>query len=280
MKSILGIDVGGSMTKVVSLTNGIFQKPMFISANDPITSFYGAFGKYLSNNNLSLENIEKIVVTGVGSSYIGDSVYGLKCVKASEFECVARGGIYLAGINECVVVSMGTGTANVYVKKENDDVIVEYLGGTGVGGGTILGLSNKLIGINSFDNIVELAEQGNLENVDLRIHDLYKENSSVKPSLSDDLTAANFGKLSDFATNSDIALGIMNMVYESIGMTSMFASKMKGTNNVVLTGNLSVTSVARKTYDFINKNFDINFIIPDNSQFATSMGAALYGLKK
>lgn len=280
MKSILGIDVGGSTTKVVSYTNSKLNKPMLIKADDPMTSFYGGLGKYLNENSLSLNDIDKIVVTGVGSSHINNQVYGLNCVKVSEFECIGLGGIYLAGnVNECVVVSMGTGTANVYCNNQDpNNVKIEYLGGTGVGGGTVIGLSSKFLGVNTFEHIVQLAENGNLNNVDLIIKDMYKSNTTEQ-RLSDDLTAANFGKLSDLATNSDIALGILNMVYETIGMTSLFAARTKGTNNLVLTGNLSNTKLAKSTFEKFNKIFKTNFIIPNDSQFATSIGAALYGSK-
>ena len=49
-KTVLGIDVGGSTTKIVGFReneNGReLISPQFVRANDPITSIYGAFGKF------------------------------------------------------------------------------------------------------------------------------------------------------------------------------------------------------------------------------------------
>ena len=47
MGIVIGIDVGGSTTKIVGINKGQIQSPMFITATDPVTSLFGAFGKYI-----------------------------------------------------------------------------------------------------------------------------------------------------------------------------------------------------------------------------------------
>ena len=273
MKTIIGIDVGGSTTKIVAAKNNTLLNPILVSANDPITSIYGAFGKFTNENSLELGDVDKVVITGVGASYVDKPIYGLKCESVSEFECFGRGGLYLSGLDEAIVVSMGTGTANVYSKRVGDKITNEYLGGTGVGGGTMVGLSKKMLNMDNVEHILELAEEGNLDNVDLKVKDIYKH---VKDnSLPQNLTASNFGKLSDVATDSDVALAIINMIFETAAMLAVFASRMKNTKNVVLTGNLSNFKLAKVIFPELGKLFDTNFIIPDNSQFATAIGAAL-----
>jgi len=273
MRTIIGIDVGGSTTKIVAAKNNTLLNPILVSANDPITSIYGAFGKFTNENSLELSDVNKVVITGVGASYVDKPIYGLKCESVSEFECFGRGGLYLSGLDEAIVVSMGTGTANVYSKKVGDKIVNEYLGGTGVGGGTMVGLSKKMLNMDNVEHILELAEDGNLDNVDLKVKDIYKH---IKDnSLPQNLTASNFGKLSDVATDSDVALAIINMIFETAAMLAVFASRMKNTKNVVLTGNLSNFKLAKTIFPELGKLFDTNFIIPDNSQFATAIGAAL-----
>ena len=66
-----------------------------------------------------------------------DSIYGLKTIRVEEFTANAKGGLYLSGLDRAIIVSMGTGTAYVYADAQSS----EYLGGTGVGGGTLVGLS-------------------------------------------------------------------------------------------------------------------------------------------
>lgn len=143
MKAIIGIDVGGSTTKIVASYKGKINFPQFVRAADPVTSVYGAFGKFTTQNGLELSDIEKVIITGVGSSYIKKPIYGLPLTKAVEFDCVGRGGLYLSGLSEAIVISMGTGTALVHAKKSSDGITTAYLGGTGVGGGTLIGLSKK-----------------------------------------------------------------------------------------------------------------------------------------
>lgn len=65
MGIVIGIDVGGSTTKIVGVEDKKIKNPMFVKATDPVTSLFGAFGKYIYDNNISLSNIEKVILTGV-----------------------------------------------------------------------------------------------------------------------------------------------------------------------------------------------------------------------
>ena len=47
MGIVIGIDVGISTTKIVGVRDMQVVSPMRITAADPVTSLYGAFGKYL-----------------------------------------------------------------------------------------------------------------------------------------------------------------------------------------------------------------------------------------
>ena len=89
----IGIDVGGSTTKIVGFTdNGTLIEPLFVKATDPVTSVYGALGKFTSENRLSLADIREIRVTGVGSTFLGNELYGRPCVHAGEFPSLGKGG--------------------------------------------------------------------------------------------------------------------------------------------------------------------------------------------
>ena len=69
----IGIDVGISTTKIVGLKDEKIISPLRIKATDPVTSLYGAFGKYLYDNKIDLADVEKVMLTGVGSSTSGCS---------------------------------------------------------------------------------------------------------------------------------------------------------------------------------------------------------------
>lgn len=282
MKTVIGIDVGGSTTKIVGFRyrdNGEREliAPQYVRATDPVTSIYGAFGKFTLENGLKLDKINKVMVTGAGASYMSEPIYSLDCVSEPEFECIGRGGLYLSGLNEAIVASLGTGTALIYAHKENGIVKTEYLGGTGVGGGTLIGLSRKMLGVDTIEHIEQLCEGGDLDKIDLRIKDI--STSHTYKGVSDDLTASNFGKLSDLANKHDIALGITNMVAETIGMMAIFAARNYKLKNIILTGNLTAIKPISEIFLNLSQIFDVNFIIPENSQFGTVIGAALGGEK-
>ena len=289
-KTVIGIDIGGSTTKIVGFH---FEKdkkpeliaPQFVRATDPVTSMYGAFGKFTDQNGLPLDQIDRVMMTGVGSSVSQNPIYGLPCRKVSEFTCVGLGGLYLSGLQEAIVVSMGTGTALIHAKAKHldesgapivsneQDTEIEYLGGTGVGGGTLIGLTKRLTGVATIEHIEQICRDGNIENVDLRVGDISRDSF---PNMNEKLTASNFGKVSDLATPSDIALGVANLVAETIFMMAIFAARSFGLKDIVLIGNLSTLPPVRRVFDELQEGFGVRFIIPENSQYGTVIGAALY----
>ena len=282
MGVVIGIDVGGSTTKIVGFRldekgNKTLIPPQLVTANDPITSTYGAFGKFTEENGIEMSEINKIMMTGVGSSFVKKDIFGLPCERVPEFNSIGKGALYLSGLDEALAVSLGTGTALVHAKSGEK---MNYLGGTGVGGGTLVGLSRLLLHAESMDHIIEYAESGDLENIDLKIKHMTE--SGTLSILSRDLTAANFGNVSDLATKEDIALGIMNMVFETVGMVSIFAAHQVKCENIILTGNLTQIGFCEKKFAEFNSmkdNYGVNFIIPENSQFGTVIGTALCGLE-
>jgi type II pantothenate kinase len=276
MSIIVGIDVGGSTTKIVGFDGNKLLSPLLVKANDPIASVYGAFGKFTSDNGINLSDIKKVMVTGVGSAFLGDNIYGIETVHVNEFLANGLGGLYLSKINEAVIVSMGTGTAYVYANSDTNEYA--HLGGTGVGGGTLVGLANKMLGIHSAQHVAELAQDGDLKNIDLRISDITQ--NDISPTLTGNATAANFGNVSDLATREDFALGLLNMVYETVAMMAIFSARMKNINDIVLIGNLSILPQAESIFDRLEKMFGINIIIPENSAYGTVIGAALEGLNQ
>ena len=269
---IVGIDIGGSMTKICGfrLKDKSLIKPFYIKASDQVSSLYGAFGKFTADNDIKLNEIKKIQITGVGSTFISNDLYGIPTNTVEEFKSIGRGGLYLSSLKEAIVVSMGTGTAIVMAGKDGKNI---YLGGTGVGGGTLNGLSKLMLNITQTANISKLAENGDIKNIDLQIGDITKKD--IIPGMPDYMTASNFGKVNDLATKSDIAMGILNMVFETIGMMSIFAARQFSVKDIVLTGNLTSIPQSEAIFTNLNKMFGVNFQSPEYARFGTVIGAAL-----
>lgn len=270
MSVTLGIDIGGSTTKIVGLrADGSTIAMHRVQAQDPITSLYGALGNFLFSNGLDLTDVERIALTGVGASYVDKDIYGIPTEKVQEFTAVGVGGLALSGLEKAVVVSMGTGTAFIWAEKGRQ---VRHLLGSGVGGGTLSGLCSRLCGTRQYDQIIKLAEQGDVTAIDLTVGDI-TQNSH--PSLPLDITAANFGNVEDHATAGDFAAGVINMVLQSIGTMAVLACRSCGCDTAVLTGFMSTLPQAPAVCDMLTGLHGIRFLIPQHSTYATSIGAAL-----
>lgn len=273
MGKVIGIDIGGSTTKIVGFDDKKMIDPLLVRANDPIASVYGAFGKFLNTHALTINDIDRIMITGVGASFINNRLFGIPTGKIDEFMAIGSGGLFLSNLSKAIIVSMGTGTA--LVKAENNKSV--HLGGTGVGGGTLLGLSNRMLNVRNFNELIEAASGGNLTHVDLTIGDISKEAMETLPS---ETTASNFGKISDLATKADLAMGIINLVFQTIGMVAVFNSRIDNIKDIVLTGNLTNVPQAENIFCQLSELYDVTFHTPQNAEFATAVGAARCFIEK
>ena len=274
MDVILGIDIGGSTTKIVGLdTKGTVLSMLRVRAEDQITSLYGALGNYLTTNHLSLKDVRRVVLTGVGASYVDGDIYGLPTCKVDEFSASGTGALALSGQSSAVVVTMGTGTAFLHAGPQG----VRHLCGSGIGGGTLGGLCHKLVGMERFGQIKLLAERGDLTQVDLTIADISK---TAADSLHPDMTAANFGNLAEDASPADLAAGVVNLVLQAIGTMTVLACQSCEANTVVVIGSMTTLTQAEANFQLFEKLYGIHYIIPENATFATAIGAGLYSLQK
>lgn len=273
MGVVIGIDVGGSTTKIVGIAGDRIQNPIFVRAGDPLTSLFGAFGKYIYDNNIDLAEVEKVVLTGVGSAYVDQPLYGLPTAKIDEFLANGLGAHYRIGLDRLLVVSMGTGTSFVRVEGER----IEHIGGLGIGGGTILGLSKLMLKTADFRQIVALAEVGSLDGIDLRIRDITPH---PLPGLPLDVTASIFGKVDTNARTEDIALGILHMVLQTVGQGAVFASMNSGIHDIVLIGNLTRLSQCEPIFSRLEDIYHVHFIVPKYAEYRTAIGAALGYIRK
>ena len=270
MGIVVGIDIGGSTTKIAGVEKGKMLKPVQISANNAIASLFGAFGKFLYDNHLNLDDIQQVNLTGVGCAGVEQPIYGLPTYKVDEFTANGVGGGYFAqGKAEFMVVSMGTGTSFVGVK----DGITTHLGGIGIGGGTIIGLSKLMLNTDDIDKIQELASGGKVGHIDLRVGDI---SDKPLPGLNLEVTASNFGKASSRATCEDKAAGIVHMVIESICQTAALISQGTNIKDFILIGALTNFPECECVCRMIKTMFpDLNFIVPEDGEYGTAIGTAL-----
>lgn len=268
-KIVIGIDVGISTTKIVGVNaDGVVISPIRIKATDPITSLYGAFGKYLHDNRVRLEDVEHVMLTGVGAAYIDEDIYGLLTSKSEEFVADGLGARYESKLDRMIVVSMGTGTS--LVKCEGDDI--RHIGGIGIGGGTLAGLSRIMLKTDDIKQIAALAMEGDITKINLLIGDI---SAHPLPGLPMSATASLFSNAKANATREDIAIGLIHMVLQSIGSGSILSSLGSGIKDFVMIGNLTLLPQCREVYSAMEKLYGVHFRIPKYSEFCTAIGAAL-----
>lgn len=274
MALVIGIDVGGSTTKIVGLRDGKVEAPMFITAADPITSLFGAFGKYLYDNHIPLEEIAQVMITGVGSSSVTTPIYGLPTTKVDEFQADGLGARFDSGLERLIVVSMGTGTTLVRVDGDG----IRHIGGISMGGGTLQGLSQLLLGTRHISEVVALAAQGDIDNINLTIGDISQNDLEGLPMHA---TASLFGKVRNAnASHADIAKGLICMVVETIGSCAVLSQSLSqspsdGIRDFVCIGNLTRLPECGEIFPIIEDLYGVRFHIPAHSQYCTALGAAL-----
>ncbi len=184
-----------------------------------------------------------------------------------EFEAIARGGLFLSQKSEGLVISLGTGTAMVSAYLQE----WQHVRGTGIGGGTFLGLGRALLGSDSFENLKNLTEKGDISRIDLSVGEIVGGDLG---GLSENATASHFAKYApEYSREEDIALGIARLVGQSIALLALEKAKNYNHNNIILGGKLTrlipVVQLIRETGEMFGKNI----ILPKHADILTAIGA-------
>lgn len=268
MGIVIGIDVGGSTTKIVGIEEGELRTPMLVRAADPVTSLFGALGKFLYAGGFGLEDVERVMLTGVGSASVGRELYGLPTGHVDEFRANGLGARFGTGLTRLMVVSMGTGSSFVRVA----DGEIRHIGGTAIGGGTMQGLARLLLQTNDIRRVSEMAARGDVRHVNLQIEDIC---NSPLPGLPSDATASAFGKAEADASPDDVAAGIVHLVLQGVGQCAALAATGTDIRDFVLIGNLARLPQCAEVFDGLAALHGCRFHIPPHAEFRTALGAAL-----
>ena len=277
MSIVIGIDVGISSTKILGIENGKrIKSPMCVKGvEDPEAALYGALGKYVSENGIDLNDIEHLMITGVGTKQVKSPIYELPTEFVDEFMANGLGARFDSGLDHIIVVSMGTGTSLVRV----DGNDISHIGGIGMGGGTLQGLSHLLLGTSNVQLVQEMTVRGIISQINLSIGDISPDGLN---ELTADATASLFAKANKTnPDNFDIAKGLVWMVLETIGSCAVLSQLNGGFKDFVLIGNLTRLEECKEVFPMMEKLYGVHFIIPKYAPYCTALGAAIsYGYQK
>jgi len=230
MVSAIGIDVGGTLTKVAYfdnqnyLTLEHFPSSNLRNVSNWIASFNESIQIGLTGGRA--EQLKTYLRTHENLHYL------------VEFDATVAGVRYQIDkdgfeFNQAIISNIGTGTSIHSMNGSSH----ERIGGTGIGGGTLLGLSGLLTGIHQFDDIVKASEKGSRANVDILVSDIYHGN---KMPIDGGLTASNFGdvglNMDASRSNEDLLAAIQGLVGEVISTLSIQAAQSENIEHIVYIG--------------------------------------------
>jgi type II pantothenate kinase len=207
----VGVDIGATLAKIAlrSPERGVEFRLEPAGALDRVAAL------------LAGARPARVGLTGGGAVELARRL-GPESLRVNEFAAWGAGAKALlegdggAPSDRYLLVSVGTGTSVMLA----DGMSVQRIGGTALGGGTLLGLGALLLGTRRFAELVELAASGDRRRVDLLVSDIYRPGEIA---LAGDLTAANFGKAglrvgAAGPARADVAHALMGLVAENVAL--------------------------------------------------------------
>ena len=225
-----------------------------------------------------ISNIGFLAVTGGKHLELGDYIDSTPIIHVNEIDAVGHGSMKLSGLSEeesTIIVSAGSGTACIHAHKG----IFTHCSGTGVGGGTVLGLSKLLLGTIDPEEIAALAEKGDESFVDLILEDVVSGPIGQLPS---DTTAVNFGKVSkeDIEySREDIAAGIVNLVGQTAARIATSVAMMFQATEIVVVGRAPSFAGLKNSLEQAASITGFTPHFPKNGEYASALGAMLVAEK-
>ena len=271
----ISIDFGITVTDILKRDQGVMSHQMTLSKEEPSLTL---LNKLLSDINFK-SDVNFLAVTGGKHLNIGDKIESTKVIHVNEIEAIGAGAMNLSGLSEknpTIIVSAGSGTACILAKEGN----FVHCSGTGVGGGTVLGLSKLLLGTTDPIEIAELAKKGNESSVDLILEDVVSGPIGELPS---DTTAVNFGKVSKIdseISREDIAAGIVNLVGQTAARVATSVATTFNAREIVVVGRSPSFNGLKNSLEQAASIMGFSPYFPENGEYASALGALLVAEKK
>jgi type II pantothenate kinase len=219
---------------------------------------------------------DSIGLAGCGAPTLA-RLLSLDTAPVSEFDAWRSGAAALLGpgvANRYLLVSVGTGTSMMLV----DGATSNRLGGTALGGGTLLGLGRALLGTDDFEALCEQAARGDRWQVDLSLADIYP--SPDESPLPVDLSASLFARLGrpgsgPFAPE-DVAAALMALVGENVAIIARTLAAAARVERLIfcgstLRGNPALRGVIEKIVGLTGRPPE--FL--ENGEYVGALGALL-----
>lgn len=230
----------------------------------------------LAAGGVDLDHLEGLAVTGGRHKVLPERLGACRLVAVGEIAAIGRGGQALAEAmgaaahaEPLLVVSAGSGTAVALARADD----YRHVTGSGVGGGTLLGLSRLILGTVDPAEIDALALAGDPNGADLALSDVI---SGPIGSLPPDATAVNFGRVGRSPApvrREDLAAALVTLVGQVIGVTAINAGRAQQTERLIVTGHLLDMLSFRRALERTGEFYGTHFLLPAHPGYATAVGA-------
>jgi type II pantothenate kinase len=225
----------------------------------------------LAAGGVSPADVAWIAVTGGNRSTLPEVLGGAPIYRVDEVQAIGRGGLALAGRTAGVVTSAGSGTAVVAASPAG----ARHVTGTGVGGGTLVGLARMLVGTVDPMEIDALARAGTDTSHNLTIAEVLGQ---AIGSLPPETTAVNFGRVARHpvdAPREDMAAALVNLVGQVIAVIAINAARAEQVDEAIIVGHLTDLPSIRRTFGLVAKFYGATLCLPAEGGSASALGALI-----
>jgi type II pantothenate kinase len=175
-----------------------------------------------------------------------------------------------------IIASMGTG---VSFTANSEGEATRHVGGSALGGGTLMALSRLMLGIKDFGELCALAATGDSRNLDLLICDMFGEDYGT--TLTSDVVGSSMAKalwMEERPEDKQIAASLLATVSFAIGAhVAAICSAEKADTIVFVGGFLDIDGIiCRGLVKAVNLfHPEVTIVVPKNHHFIGALGAAL-----
>jgi type II pantothenate kinase len=266
--TVIGVDAGATLVKIATRSpEGALRYQLA-----PATALSEVVA------TIQAARPERMGLTGGGATKL-EQLLGRSTLRVNEFAAWGNGAaellqdLPLGSARRYLLVSLGTGTSVMLV----DGMAVNRIGGTALGGGTVVGLGAALLDRSDFSEIAALAENGDRRRVDLLVSDIYR---AGEIPLLGELTAASFGKLARLdggpttPAHEDLAHAVMGLVGENVALICAGLGAARQVDRVVFGGStLRKNPTLREVLQRITAALGLETVFLPDGEFAGALGA-------
>lgn len=268
------IDFGISNTDVVARVDGELRHWNQAYGGDPDEASVCAV---LRAGGVDLDDLDWLAVTGGRHKLLPPYLGRTQVHPVNEVQAIGRGGQAILGLGEeerqqrLLVASAGSGTAMILAQGDE----YAHVSGTGVGGGTMLGLARLLLGTIDPREVGDLALAGDRNVADLSLADVITGPIGHLPA---DATAVNFGRLARRGFDGpvrreDLAAALVNLVAQTIGLITVNTAHAYGCERIVVIGHMLDMAYFRHVLTLVSQYYTTPMILPEAPGCATALGA-------